>query len=445
MTTTSLSLRIINVFGVGNAHLHKDTNTKFDRLCGCLTAPCTFHFPPFVVEFFAVCVWVQMSLEEVVVIFPVLESLIAHAFTLEREECVGLLLGHLSEIPKNTGDNSTEKRFKAVVTGLYVLRRSDRRRDRVEVSSEQVAGASKYLETHVNKASLNRQQSPLTQVIGWYHSHPHITCRPSHVDLRTQKQYQQYLERSFFGIIVSTFNIDHSKRGRVELLAFQTAWTRSPLSSSTTTSPPNSETYSESRTNNVNFTTQSLQLNVARHIPKSQPITTGSVLDSGSSGPKSGQLSLSMQGLKSDSSQQSLLEIEKSTLSESLSAEYREVDIPIRLVNGWTEPESAGGSTYITSNALDMLVELQKILWEEERDSYNSSIKMRSDSHPFVCMHSAAVYQKALCRLLEYSCSPLLLLLQERRTLNQTKLAALKEEKQKLLQQEAATKVNPKP
>ena len=43
------------------------------------------------------------------------------------------------------------------------------------------------------------------RVIGWYHSHPHITVLPSHVDVATQALYQQ-LDAGFIGIILSTFN-----------------------------------------------------------------------------------------------------------------------------------------------------------------------------------------------------------------------------------------------
>lgn len=61
-------------------------------------------------------------------------------------------------------------------------------------------------------------------VIGWYHSHPHITVFPSHVgelleqmhikapsywhdslDLKTQLS-QQLMDEKFFGIIVSCFD-----------------------------------------------------------------------------------------------------------------------------------------------------------------------------------------------------------------------------------------------
>ncbi len=38
-----------------------------------------------------------------------------------------------------------------------------------------------------------------------YHSHPHITVLPSHVDVRTQASYQ-LLDRNFVGLIISAFN-----------------------------------------------------------------------------------------------------------------------------------------------------------------------------------------------------------------------------------------------
>ncbi len=40
---------------------------------------------------------------------------------------------------------------------------------------------------------------------GRYHSHPHITVLPSHVDVRTQASYQM-LDRNFVGLIISAFN-----------------------------------------------------------------------------------------------------------------------------------------------------------------------------------------------------------------------------------------------
>lgn len=57
------------------------------------------------------------------------------------------------------------------------------------------------------------------RVIGWYHSHPHITVLPSHVDIRTQGSYQM-LDEGFVGIIISTFNqVMHLSAVFRELLA----------------------------------------------------------------------------------------------------------------------------------------------------------------------------------------------------------------------------------
>ena len=71
--------------------------------------------------------------------------------------------------------------------------------DRVEASPEQLASAMAAAE------KLSEQSGMRVRVIGWYHSHPHITVLPSHVDVATQASYQQ-LDAGFIGIIFSTFN-----------------------------------------------------------------------------------------------------------------------------------------------------------------------------------------------------------------------------------------------
>ena len=52
--------------------------------------------------------------------------------------------------------------------------------DRVETSPEQIARSSAHAER------LSRETGVRTRIVGWYHSHPHITVLPSHVDVRTQ-------------------------------------------------------------------------------------------------------------------------------------------------------------------------------------------------------------------------------------------------------------------
>jgi BRCA1/BRCA2-containing complex subunit 3 len=51
----------------------------------------------------------------------------------------------------------------------------------------------------------SNETGTLTRVVGWYHSHPHITVLPSHVDVRTQAMYQM-LDPGFIGLIISPFN-----------------------------------------------------------------------------------------------------------------------------------------------------------------------------------------------------------------------------------------------
>lgn len=86
------------------------------------------------------------------------------------------------------------------------------------------------------------------RVVGWYHSHPHITVQPSHVgacppplprartkgarsrnwprrfaaDVKTQGGYQ-YLDDCFVGVIFSVFGTSGAGQESVSLCAFQAA------------------------------------------------------------------------------------------------------------------------------------------------------------------------------------------------------------------------------
>ncbi|KAK9744224.1 JAB1/Mov34/MPN/PAD-1 ubiquitin protease [Popillia japonica] len=61
------------------------------------------------------------------------------------------------------------------ITACVILHRSDKQPDRVEISPEQLCTASTAAEQLTNKL-----KRPM-RVLGWYHSHPHITVWPSHV------------------------------------------------------------------------------------------------------------------------------------------------------------------------------------------------------------------------------------------------------------------------
>jgi len=114
---------------------------------------------------------------------------------------MGLLLGHV--------DESSQV---AYIQRSIVLQRSDKKKDRVEISYEKLVQASTIAERLSEVAGTEKR--PM-RILGWYHSHPHITVIPSHVDVRTQSSYQQ-LESGFIGIIFSVFD-----KGNLETCAFQ--------------------------------------------------------------------------------------------------------------------------------------------------------------------------------------------------------------------------------
>ncbi|KAF7697402.1 hypothetical protein HF521_005820 [Silurus meridionalis] len=78
---------------------------------------------------------------------------------------------------------------------------------------------------HIHSVIILRRQAEMTgrpvRVVGWYHSHPHITVWPSHVDVRTQAMYQM-MDQGFVGLIFSCFIEDkNTKTGRVLYTCFQ--------------------------------------------------------------------------------------------------------------------------------------------------------------------------------------------------------------------------------
>ncbi|XP_046326314.1 lys-63-specific deubiquitinase BRCC36-like [Haliotis cracherodii] len=128
---------------------------------------------------------------------------LTHALSTEREEVMGLLIGEVDE------------RKVSHVSAVIMLRRSDKQADRVEISPEQLSDASTKAEDLAKEL-----QRPM-RVLGWYHSHPHITVWPSHVDVRTQASYQ-LMDPGFIGLIFSVFNEDkHTKQNRVQVTSFQ--------------------------------------------------------------------------------------------------------------------------------------------------------------------------------------------------------------------------------
>ena len=98
----------------------------------------------------------------------------------------------------------------AKVQSLIPVRRTTKEKDRVEIDPADLVAASQKAEVMG------------LRVVGWYHSHPHITVHPSHIDLATQYNYQS-LDSDFFGLIFSVFNFDNKlQQDTREVIAFRT-------------------------------------------------------------------------------------------------------------------------------------------------------------------------------------------------------------------------------
>ncbi|XP_042567223.1 lys-63-specific deubiquitinase BRCC36 isoform X1 [Cyprinus carpio] len=145
-----------------------------------------------------------------------------HALSTEKEEVMGLCIGEV--------DTNRIVHIHSVI----ILRRSDKRKDRVEISPEQLSAASTEAEISFDQGpeqmaahflNMRHRLADMTgrpmRVVGWYHSHPHITVWPSHVDVRTQAMYQM-MDQGFVGLIFSCFIEDkNTKTGRVLYTCFQ--------------------------------------------------------------------------------------------------------------------------------------------------------------------------------------------------------------------------------
>ncbi|NWQ63970.1 BRCC3 deubiquitinase, partial [Neopipo cinnamomea] len=156
-----------------------------------------------------------------------------HALSTEKEEVMGLCIGEVpprreealpggavTALPLWQVDTSRIVHIHSVI----ILRRSDKRKDRVEISPEQLSAASTEAEISFSAShglGLAEMTGRPMRVVGWYHSHPHITVWPSHVDVRTQAMYQM-MDQGFVGLIFSCFIEDkNTKTGRILYTCFQ--------------------------------------------------------------------------------------------------------------------------------------------------------------------------------------------------------------------------------
>ncbi|TYI22965.1 hypothetical protein ES332_A06G134100v1 [Gossypium tomentosum] len=365
---------------------------------------------------------------------------LTHALSTETEEIMGLLLGDI--------EYSKDGNVTALIWGASPQSRSDRRKDRVETNPEQLAAASAQADRMT--ASTGRT----TRVIGWYHSHPHITVLPSHVDVRTQAMYQ-LLDSGFIGLIFSCFSEDTNKVGRIQVIAFQSSdGKQNHVTGPIALSPLNRSSVIDLESS-LSSSENPLLTSGSAEVDSHMQDTSDSRPAQGSA--KSGIRSVDLGGFfaNADASylgqeqgrgyyntnniQNAVVDIDPMDMSESMQeamhrsnldmsgAEYVRKEIPLHVL-----PTS---SLVNLDSPLKSFTDLQRVLYEEERAAYNQAIlqTMRDGKvHPLSFIHHTSTYQASMCKLIEYCLSPAISALQDRLKENEIWLALLTDEAQML-------------
>eukprot|EP00741_Cyanophora_paradoxa_P018185 tig00021038_g17558.t1 len=314
--------------------------------------------------------------------------MLLHALSTEDTEVVGLCVGDVEEEPGNSPS--------VRIRGVLVQQRTDRRKDRVEVSPEQLARASE------EAAQMKGR------VVGWYHSHPHITVQASHVDLRTQFNFQR-LGESFVGIILSVFDRNaESESGRVQITAFQTETTPPAPAASPAPSPPAPSPPARAPAPPHDSDPPLIDLeddDGGRDPAPSPPSARPSAMDIDPqpSAPPTPSLPLPYRGHQSG------------PLSRR--------DVPVELL-----PASEGGGYEVLEDGVRLplsaaqALRLQGVLLEEERSLYREASE---GAHPLRALHAAGRYEARIAQLLEHGLVPLVQVLQARLARAEDALQAL--------------------
>ncbi|XP_065867501.1 uncharacterized protein [Euphorbia lathyris] len=346
----------------------------------------------------------------------------------------------------------------AIIWGASPQSRSDRRKDRVETNPEQLAAASAQADRMT--ASTGRT----TRVIGWYHSHPHITVLPSHVDVRTQAMYQ-LLDPGFIGLIFSCFSEDVNKVGRIQVIAFQSSDGKQnniirPVSVQSVNKSyvDLNKSYIDVESSLSSSENASVRSGSGR-LDSPEPDTADSRIASRSS--KGGGKSLELGDFFANAdanyvgregmggpyhtgiSDSTVVDLDPMDMTESMQeamhrsnldmsgAEYIRKEIPLHVFPIWVLLK--------LDSPLTSFTDLQRVLYEEERGAYNQAVlqNLRGGKvHPLTFIHHTATYQASMCKLIEYCLSPAINALQDRLRENEIRLAMLTDEA-KILESEA--------
>lgn len=251
--------------------------------------------------------------------------------------------------------------------------------DRVESSPEQMAGAAALAER------LSRETRTRTRVVGWYHSHPHITVLPSHVDVRTQATYQ-LLDQGFVGLIFSVFNSDGGKSaGHVQVTAFQSqpaSAASSAGSASGGAAAAAADGYSEGQRRQ-----QAPSAWGGAHV--------------------GGQHLTSAEYLRLDSGMREAMQASADAALQGGADGLVRREVPLAIV------PSAG----VAEASLADYASVQRIIYLEEKEAYDRAVAAAAQKQQqagqsdggrsdLLHLHRASGYQAALCRMLETALSP---------------------------------------
>lgn len=359
---------------------------------------------------------------------------LTHALSTETEEIMGLLLGDIQ--------HSKNGSVTALIWGALPQPRSDRRKDRVETNPEQLTAAS------VQAEKMSVETGRTTRVIGWYHSHPHITVLPSHVDVRTQAMYQ-LLDTGFIGLIFSCFNEDVHKVGRIQVIAFQSLdGKQNYMSRPVPLSPVIDVELSASSSENISTRSGSAWVESLEQDTGDSRATAGALKGGGRSSDLGGFFANAdanflgrerTGGNNHIDIEKTVIDIDPMDMSESMQeamhrsnlemsgAEFVRREIPLHVLPTL--------SILDLDSPLTSFTDLQCVLYEEERTAYNQAIfqNMRDGKvHPLTYIHHTSTYQASMCKLMEYCLSPAISALQDRLKENEIRLAMLTEEAKRL-------------
>ncbi|KAL7152519.1 hypothetical protein ABFS83_04G103400 [Erythranthe nasuta] len=370
-----------------------------------------------------------MSLTSVKMSEDVWLTCLTHALSTETEEIMGLLLGDI-QISKN--GHAT-----ALIWGALPQPRSDRQKDRVETNPEQLTAASVHAER------MTVATGTTTRVIGWYHSHPHITVLPSHVDVRTQAMYQ-LLDSGFIGLIFSCFSEDAQKVGRIQVIAFQSLDGKQNQMMKTVALTPvikSSVIDVESSMSSSENTLVVFGSNIGENMEQDTGDSSRGTATVSKGAGKSPQLggyfanSNSRNGSNNYSLKNAILDLDPMDTSEGMQeamhlsnlemsgAEYIRKEIPLHVL--------PTPSLLSLDSPLSSFTNLQRVLYEEEKTAYNQALEQNIRNgkvHPLSFIHHSSTYKASMCKMMEYCLNPAMSALQDRLRENEIQLNLLAEE-----------------